>query len=260
MPDLDKILTELTQQGYAPLPFSLTKEYLNQAAESFMDFLELPEKTKFSALAIKEDRGSTIGYMLRHSQKDTRADNKEYVHYNEYFERFFKNLLDTGNPRIDNFVNYSRKIYKEAKRTIQTILDTFEPLVPGISERFISHEKLPRFYLRFIKYDCAGTNGLIAKGHYDRGALTLALSESSPGLRIGKPENLKEIVHEDSQAILFPGRAITEITDRIKPAWHDAVQKNAPPRPGVSRWAIVFFADLINQPDYTWEQAHTMEY
>jgi len=249
---LDKIEKEISSQNYASLPFSVSREELEKAASNFLEFLDLPDETKtaFFRKVVPTDTGSTVGYVKR-NQANRDADTKEYVHYNEYFDEYFSELLNTD-PTIENFVNSARHIYNEAKKLFTSITDTFETQIPGFTDKFFSKDMLPRFYLRFLKYGTQGKNGIIAQGHYDRGALTLALAESQPGLRIGTQKSLTEIVHEEKQAILFPGKAIENILPHMQPAWHDVIQKNDKEyRPGVTRWAIVFFADAIDQPEYT---------
>ncbi len=258
---LERVVGDLQRRGFSPVPFPLTREQLERAANAFLDFIALPldTKTRFTGMAFPGDRGSVVGYAKKQKAADVRDDNKEYVHYNEHFERFFVALLGT-HPVIDAFVAEARIVYDAAKDTLGHILDALEEYRPGIKQEFMTPGTLPRFYLRFIKYDHVGRDGTIAKGHYDRGALTLAIAESAPGLRIGTEESLTEIVHQEQQAVLFPGEAIEKVFDStvIKPAWHDAIQKDDKQvRPGVARWAIVFFGDLLNQPEYSWEQAHT---
>ena len=267
MKPLETIVQEIKRDGFTSIPFMYKRNDFERAANRFLDFLELPLLTKstFFAQTHPKDRGSTVGYVLRTGKtiSDTstdeiiKLDNKEYVHYNEYFEKYFGHLVNQ--PRVKEFIDEARTIYTLAKGTLYELLKEYEKEFPNIKEQFFAKRKPPRFYLRFLKYDNVGEDGTIAKPHYDRGALTLALAESSPGLRIGPKDKQVEVKHQDGQALHFPGMGIEEATRKgyLPPAWHDVVQKNKEPiRPGVARWSIVFFADLINQPEYTYDEAH----
>lgn len=241
----ERIETEIQRQRYAILPFALSQSELDEAATSFGRFLELPAETKqaFTAKAHPEDRGSTIGYVLR--TKEEGKDQKEYFHYNRHVPDFFPELLG-NNPVIDTFLLNAHRIYTTAEQQIIDITDTF-----GVKERFIPEQGPPRFYLRFLHYHHHNTDTFSAKGHYDRGALTLALWESAPGLRIGPKDQQVEVTHRNRDALLFPGIDAEHVFG-WEGAWHDVVQKTAS-----DRKAIVFFVNRVDQPDYTEEQTHT---
>ena len=102
----------------------------------------------------------------------------------------------------------------------------------------------------------------LAKAHYDRGALTLALAESSPGLRLGEnEEKLEEIVHKDRSLIFMPSLRFNKVTSKeFTPTWHDVIQKKSERvNSQVSRWAIVFFADIQSDIIPTYEEAHNID-
>jgi hypothetical protein len=78
-------------------------------------------------------------------------------------------------------------------------------------------------------------------------SFTLAIAESCPGLRIGsKPENLKEVTHQDGKAVFFLGGNFKNLipTSELLPGWHDVIMVNKE-NVGEShvRWAIVMFTD-----------------
>lgn len=258
---LNNIKKELREKNFTEVPFSLSKEELNKAATAFLEFLKLPEelKEKLHSRIREDDRGAQIGYRKK-EQEYGDLDNKEYFHYNEYIEEEFKEFLE--NKEVNKFLKYAKIIYNESKETIRKIIKELDHEYPGIYRNFFPENKKPYFYLRFLKYNSTNKDIFLAKGHYDRGCCTLAIAESSPGLRIGKNDKeIYEVTHRENRVIFFPGKKLHEITSKVfRPAWHDVVQKGTNYNKEVARWAIVFFADAKEMRITEYEEAHTPIY
>jgi isopenicillin N synthase-like dioxygenase len=254
------IRVNLLEKNYSEIPFSLSKDELKKAAESFLEFLTLSQKIK-DALSVDWNVGehfSEIGYSKRRS--DTGKDDKEFFHFNEVIDIEFKKKFSRRDPRVRKFLSHARIIYKEARKTLFNILLIFEKEFPGITGSFFQENKIPFLYLRFLKYDNKEDGEFLARAHYDRGTLTLALAESAPGLRIGHDEKtLSEVKHKNKTALFMPAIHFHEVTNKnFLPAWHDVVQKGENKvNKEVSRWAIVFFADALSSKTPTWKETHT---
>jgi len=260
---LDQIVKEVREKHFAAIPFALDRKAMESSAELFLKFLELPEKVEFQGESHPDDRGSHIGYVNRKKNVGD-LDNKEYFHYNEYFEQNFNWQI----PVLQEFVESAREVYQAATSTLNVILDELSSDFPEIHNEFIRPGQLPRFYLRYLKYEPEKEQGIIAEGHYDRGAITLALAESAPGLRIGEKDHPVEVEHEEGYALFMAGTTFKDVTHQqrlpngdeqlfLEPAWHDVIQKESELYlPGIARWSIVFFADPIDMRYVSHDEAH----
>lgn len=260
--NLENILEEVKEKNYAVLPFSISKAELDKAAEDFMQFLTLPQevKDKFHFKLDERNRGSNIGYVNK-KQESGDNDNKEYFHYNLYAEDLLEKIPESENiTEVKKFFDSARYIYSEAVETMSKVLKELDKKYPGLHDEFLEKKPHPLFYLRFLKYEPAGKGRFLAKAHYDRGAFTLALAESAPGLRVGRNDkNLKEVKRVTNTALFMPGLSSDAyVSDSMTPAWHDVVQTGEDILNNTTaRWAIVFFADSIIDNDISFEDAHT---
>ena len=230
--------------------------------ECFFAFLEgLPQevKDKFQHKLDTKNHGSEVGY----AQKSTGMgdlDNKEFFHFTPYTREAFKNLPEVNLPEVKRFFAAAEDIHWQATTIVEMLLDIFELEYPGIKQKFLPGDLRPFFYLRFLKYGAAPQGEFLAKGHYDRGTITLAIAESAPGLRIGRNEAaMKPVERGDGEIIFMPGYRLQDITspEDFPPAWHDVVQNSDREfRPDAARWALVFFADMVEQNHTPWEEAH----
>lgn len=108
-------------------------------------------------------------------------------------------------------------------------------------------QAFPHLLLRFLKYDWQSSGKYLAKPHFDAGSFTLAIAESSPGLRIGScPENLKQVNHKAGNAIFMLASNFQKIMDtqELSAGWHDVIQTDQTliGKP-YARWAIVAFIE-----------------
>jgi isopenicillin N synthase-like dioxygenase len=248
---MDSFIKNITEKHYAPVAFPLSHEELNNAADTFLEFLTLPDviKNSFSMKGGFEHNYGVIGYKDRRQEEG--SDKKEFFHYHPSLDTYFESNPDKDMPEVEAFLKAARAIDAAAARVLKETLTMLEPEFPNIvSEYFPGTHR--RTILRFLKYDVAGKGKHLAKGHYDSGGCTLALAESAPGLRIGTyEEDLQPVVHADKTALFMPGlRFYTQTDQRFHPAWHDVVQASEDTlNESTARWAIVFFADGESQKD-----------
>lgn len=259
--ELKRIVHEIESQNYAVITFTLSYKELKEAADAFLDFCELPSevKSKLAAPFVFEPRG-TIGYGKRDKSMGAH-DTKEVFQYHEALLEAIPELKTSKDPIIRKFIDSTHKVYEHAKSTCKELLSYLSIEEPEIVNKFFKGDS-GRFYLRLLKYDEVPIGGTVGAGHYDRGGFALALAESAPGLRIWHKENPQEVHHKDGYALFLPGITFNDATTKLKlpKTWHDVVQKTPPLRPGVSRWAIAFFADPLEQREVTAEEARTRDY
>ncbi len=244
------VLNEIQQKNYAVVPIDLTTEELTCAAQLFLDFLTLPLEIKeqFFFKVDEESHRTNVGYTRRHTDRGN-ADNKEYFHYHALSQQKFSELMKKSDPRVRNFLTAAEVVFQKTSTAFSNFLTVLEEGVPGIHDTFFASHEFPSFYLRFLKYDVRGLGTFLARGHYDTGAMTFALAESAPGLRIGKHDkDLQEVpLRASGTALFMPAMRCKDLHEGLAnftPAWHDVIQKSEDTHSDdVARWAIVFFAD-----------------
>jgi len=257
--ELQRILSEIQERNYALIEFPLSWSRLKDVADNFLEFLQLPyeAKSKFTA-PHKDDPNGLIGYQRRDKGKGN-FETKEFFNYHESILDMFPDLKASKDPVVRKFIDSVQEVYKSAVSTFKQLLDHFSHEEPGMHSHYFKDGSFPRYFIRFLKYDEVPQGGQVAAGHYDRGGLALALAESAPGLRIWKDGTPLEVDHKDGCAVFMPGITFNDTTSKIKlsKTWHDAIQKVPNYKPGVSRWAIIFFADPLEQRSVSVAEART---
>lgn len=252
-----RIVTEIMDRNYALVSFSLPWSKLKEVADLFISFCALPAdvKARFAAAHPEEPTGY-IGYQRRDRSKG-HYETKEMFHFHPAIFNVIPGLKT--NPKISNFVDAAANVYEKALATFKQLLTSLSAEEPGLIGRFIREDGHSQCYLRILNYDEIPVGSNVASPHYDRGGLALALAESAPGLRIWSKGVPFEVDHKGGHAIFMPGITFSEVTKKLKlpKTWHDAIQKVPSYKPGTSRWAIVFFADPLEQRHVTAEEART---
>ncbi|MBI2572267.1 2OG-Fe(II) oxygenase family protein [Candidatus Woesearchaeota archaeon] len=255
-----KLKREIREKNYALVKSSISMQKLELGALYFLHLLESEEfKNNFAAVKIDPDnRSSRIGYFQKTTLKSY-PTTTDFFHYNDFFENYFTTEVREANPQLKKFLELARQIYDESKYLMQQIILSFEKDFPEIHQRFFPIEKKPYFYLRFLKYHPDPDSTHLVLGHYDRGACTLALTESGPGLRIGKDEeNLAYVEHDPHEVLFLPGLMFPEVTNgEFTPAWHDVPNQEQCWDEKTARWSIVFFAGYSGMRNVHFEEAHT---
>ncbi len=254
----------LERDAYVSVAFPLSREEFVAAAETFFEFLTLPQETKNAVFFLRDQndpQGTEVGYVRQVGAKDEEygyKDFKEYFHYHPDAEVRFADVA-AKEPKLRAFMDAAGKIFGHAEEAVQGILTELDAEFPGLKGSFVSPTLPLARALRFLKYDAAGKGKFLARAHYDRGGCTLALAESAPGLRIGKDDaSLTEVVHKDGTALFMPGFHFPEMTDgRIPAAWHDVVQASEDTiSEDTARWAIVYFVNAYGRRLPTSAEVH----
>lgn len=241
------IRRDLYKKPYGLIPFPLNKQKIEQAIASFFEFLELPDPIK-AHMDLKISplhRRGDLGFKRRDPEGDVYNDHKSFFHYHPIIEKQYAHFI-AQHKKVKIFLENAAGLWKLVYHTIYEILSEFEQEYPGTLSR-VFETQTPHILLRFLKYDYPKSGHYLAKPHFDAGSFTLAIAESTPGLRIGtNPEDLELVEHKENQAVFMVASNFKKIidTDNLKPAWHDVIQIN-PSDVGqpFSRWALVAFID-----------------
>lgn len=246
--DVAQLKSKIQAQSFVELTWSLTPEAVEQAIKGFFEFLSLPVEIKnqfvYEIKRAEGDRGMDVGYRERKSETGAGYDDKEFFHYNQYAKQELGSLAESL-PEAKRFFGSAEVIYQAALSKMQELVRVLDTGYQGAYEQFFPQDQIPECVVRFLKYDRTQLGDYLARGHYDRGALTLAIAESAPGLRIGKdPEHVQEVVHTPGTVLFFPGMSAAQYTHNdFQPSWHEVVQNSADTLSAdVARWALVFFA------------------
>jgi hypothetical protein len=240
------LFSSLCNQAYYQIPFAIPRHAILTAVESFFEFLNLsnPVKSTIDFKLREENRRGDIGYKKRVASADDYRDDKEFFHFHpEIFIRY-QYLIDEQ-PVISSFLNHAYDIWLAAEAIVRKILQQLEEQFPGCVEAIFPSGNSETI-LRFLKYDWQTCGHYLAKPHYDAAAISLAVAEDKPGLRIGiDPTSLQLLQHQNDHAIFFISSNYKRVFGAhcpFKPAWHDVIQVDEK-KIGYpySRWAVVAF-------------------
>jgi len=238
----------LEENFYAPIPFAMDRDQFEEAMAAFFRFLEEPEDIKSHinfSIAPKHRRGD-VGYTHRNPEDHIYNDSKDFFHFHPAIFRQYPDFIE-ANPVVKDFLLKAQPIWDLTFGTVDTILKTLDPIFPGIHGKVFDTPKEVHLVIRFLKYDWATSEKYLAKPHFDAGSFTLAIAESTPGLRIGSgPDNLALVTHKPGNAVFMMASNFQTVmeTDKLAPGWHDVIQLDET-RIGLpfARWAIVAFID-----------------
>ncbi|MCC8378141.1 MAG: hypothetical protein LN567_07220 [Rickettsia endosymbiont of Graphium doson] len=240
-------IESLYKKPYALIPFSAKKAQIEEAIGSFFEFLKLPENIK-QHIDLKISplhRRGDIGFKHRNPEDDIYNDSKDFFHYHPIIEKHYSEFIKK-HETLRIFLKNAALLWDIVYYTIKHILANFEKDYPNTLSKIFDTDT-PHILLRFLKYDYSVSGQYLAKPHFDSGSFTIAIAESSPGLRIGtNPEDLEVVRHEENKAIFFISSNFRKIIDNelLKPAWHDVIQLDKSEiGKSFSRWAIVAFID-----------------
>ena len=186
-------------------------------------------------------------------------DSKDFFHYHPAILDREKDFIES-NPIVKDFLYKAQPIWELTSRVVKNILQTLEPEFPGLHDKIFETDEEVHILLRFLKYEWTASQKYLAKPHFDAGSCTLAIAESSPGLRIGScPEDLTLVAHKPENAIFMLASNFHKVmeTEKLLPGWHDAIQLNETMigKP-YARWAVVAFIEAHNVEALSKSETH----
>ena len=251
---------QLAKGHFVSLPLTIPHKELTDAMDAFLVFLEnVPDEEK-RAIHFKSrfERGSADGYNDKRGIEG--KDSKEFFHWSpQLLVHPAYHMLDEASTYAHDFFERASRIYAQVEAvSIKLYTDQFPDLAPHC----VVEGTLPNAVLRFLCYTPQKIGAFSAQPHYDKGYGTLALAESTPGLRIGCCDKhpLTEVVHTEGTALFMPADLMFEDSGRtIIPAWHDVVTDGltTPINARCERWALVFFIGDKDGRFSSWEKVHS---
>lgn len=244
------LMSQLKQKPYIEVPFPIPKEQLEDAIAAFFDYLALPDdiKTHIDFRLHPKHRRGDVGFRHRDPEDGPYNDSKDFFHYHPaIFERYADFIA--MHPVVERFLTLACPIWEAVYNVCEQQLLLLDQLFPGAHQKIFGTESL-HLCLRFLKYNWSESSKYLAKPHFDAGSFTLAITESCPGLRIGRgPEDLTLVDHKEGSAIFMVSSNFQKIveTDEISAGWHDVIQLDETQigKP-FARWAIVAFLDAFD--------------
>lgn len=240
-------ITSLYKKPYASIPFPITQEQIEKAVAAFFDFLSLSAEQKhyINFKISPMHRRGELGFTHRNPDDHIYNDSKDFFHYHPVIQEQYASFIN-ANPIIKNFIEQAQPIWQAVYSCTHAILSEFDKNHPQTLSKIFDSPR-PHIILRFLRYDYVKSSLYLAKPHFDSGSFTLAVAESSPGLRIGtNPEDLELVTHTQGQAIFMISSNVQKIIDNpeLKAGWHDVIQLDTSKidKP-FSRWAVVAFLD-----------------
>jgi len=239
-------LQVLYKKPYMMVPFIISHTQIETAMNAFFDFLGLSDdlKNHIDMKIIPLHRRGEIGYTHRDPKDNIYNDSKDFFHYHPVIWERYSEFVE-NNAIIKHFLNCAHPIWEAVYHTVYEILSGFEKNYSGTLGK-IFDTKEPCIILRFLKYEFSNSSLYLAQPHFDAGSFTLAIAESTAGLRIGThPEDLEVIEHQKDKAIFMVSSNYRKIINAdLLPAWHDVIQLDQTHigRP-YARWALVAFIE-----------------
>lgn len=262
---------QLHQHGYTEVETDISKDELQIVMDGYNAFTKLPADIQNSTNYFLSDRGDgDFGSFKRVPGAETfrgkASDNKDIFHFGASTRQIVEASLPAGlPPEMASFLNDAESLFWQAQAAKSQALGSLGlfglvdlntgSLVP-YQNVFLDKKAPCNDVLRLINYYDSGS--LLAKPHLDRSAVTLALGESHPGLRMTpcsidtpveeRNANLKEVVHNPGVAKFFLGagwknlRHISQRANDLPLGWHDVVQTSEVVDDYVRRWSVILFS------------------
>jgi len=242
------IYQALHENNYVNVPFPMDRALIEDAVNAFFRFLEEPEDVKSHidfSIAPRHRRGD-VGYRHRDPADDIYNDSKDFFHYHPAIFREYPEFIE-ANPVVKDFLTKAQPIWELTRKTVDNVLQALDPQFPGLHSKVFETEEDIHIQLRFLKYQWTTSEKYLAKPHFDAGSCTLAIAESTQGLRIGSgPEDLQLVEHKPENAVFMLASNFQTVmeSEKLSPALHDVIQMNETliGKP-YARWAVVAFIE-----------------
>lgn len=244
-----------SQEVARPIAVDLGEADIKEAMRIYMEFIALDDFQKHMVNYPGDGvrRNTPAGYNHTRTERggntiDTSKDNKHIFHYTPDVGRMAESVPDRyKSGELHDFLTVAEEIWHASAMATRRELKEMEESFPGLVGIHFPDSGDTNNHLRFLAYE-PGTDGILARGHYDKSASTIALAESHGGLRLGKqPEDLELYGRDPNQPVFFHGLGWTKLHKLLGkaslalPAWHDVVDTGERIDDNVMRWALIYF-------------------
>ena len=253
---------------YQPISLELGAGEIDEVMELYLDFLQLPEHERERIAFLDESYARTGESGYKYKDGNGVEDEKHLFHMaHGLMDKF--NVFERTNLPMESraFLEAADEIYHSVTASTKEFYRGLEAEeFPGLVGIHFPRNGVVRNKLRFLAYRGA-KDGLLARGHYDKGTGTVAVAESHSGLRLGLGEHDLTLLDRDQyDPVFFHGYGWHQLAEMMdvetyrKAAWHDVVDtgESFDEDDGVLRWALIYFVDPAKVYLHsTKEQTHT---
>jgi len=233
------------KDGYALVETGISHKFYEEAADAaytFIAALSEEQKQKLQRCFVGEDDKDhgLLGYSEFNPTKVERGTDRAFFHYHPEVKKLFaQELADV--PEAQEFVTRMDAIWYASFAAAEAVVADLDKTNPGLRAALLPPGIPPAFTIRFVLYKKPPEGQLLSSAHYDRSSVTLALAESSPGLRIRDAEgNMNLITRPDGVTPVMASKGMQKFAPSIPLSWHDAVQTtDATVRGTHSRWVAI---------------------
>jgi hypothetical protein len=267
-----EVREQIHDQGYANIAFGLGKFSCDELFSDFKDFIKLCEteggKKYIEALKFEvNDLGNGKYYLDHKKAGEKNEDQRKISNDHKYVMHYGAQTADRAEIALGK-----SKLPRQMRQFLEDCEDFYHAgraaARLGTRALGIDHILMPEdpkkdvHLLRVIDY-IASDNEHLGEAHFDRGVTTLAITESSPGLRGVASDNgyLRELLPEDRERLasgmapvdhhehvakFFGAAGLRRLPEKVRrqndldntPLFaHDIVNEN----PGENRQAVVMF-------------------
>ena len=148
-------IRDLYEKPYINIPFPVSRKEIEEAMESFFDFLDLPEEIKSHIdLDISPlHRRGDLGF----AHKDSKAgiyDSKDYFHYHPTIDDTYLDFIG-NNHEVKEFIVNAHTIWDAIYSVTKDVLLSLEKNNTGILEKIFS------FVTHFLFSNALGISGSV---------------------------------------------------------------------------------------------------
>lgn len=250
---MNNAMRRLTDDGISMIPSIPGSDLIGvQLVSQFLNMIEARPQGAVSYAREGEDEHD-LGLITRSGETvrdgDGTYDKKTFWHYTPGMEDTFREQNGLFFRRWHTFFADCAQLFAACERVVSDATAELDDIMPGyqLHHHFTGDRTRELHTLRFLAYQsCRSDGGELARAHYDRSGLTLALHESAPGLQYQDCAGIWSPTGSTrDETLIFPGRKLEQMTDRKVPALFHRVMPHKdqrPVRPGIIRVAVVFFA------------------
>lgn len=273
----------LYKNGYANIVIDTPASELAEVIEHYEAFLSLDEPIHETTRYFNTERGDgDFGQFERVAKTEgargETPDTKDIFHFGANSRQVIESRIHGALPQdLKRFLDNTEALFWSSERAKKRALAELDWTKAGLLDIMCSERGTNNDVLRLISYrEDPNNQGVLAKGHFDRGVCTLAIGESHEGLNIAPGQNglvedcdmfymhdleayAQPVLHQDGQAKFFLGAGWNRLPERYQAGnhdlplgWHNVRETPTRVNDKVLRWAIVRFCNpIIEFVDYT---------
>ncbi len=236
--DINIFLKELTDQWYATIPYTISRDQFQKCINTFRAFIRETPLSVRESVDVRHDPAQRFSLGFRDKSTSEGFDEKCYFHYNHHIQ---DHDFLSENRSYQEFISAMDSIYRELDILVHEIFDGLIALGYAESESLYNESWETNSNARILQYRPKESCEYLAKPHTDRGIFTLTLFETDPWLRFYLPDtSILPIQYEEFTLKMFPTDYWnTYISYPLIPMTHDVIKESG----NRERGSIVLFVN-----------------